>query len=796
MDVSLKCLKQFVDLTGLTPEDISRGLTYAGIEVEETRPLAYATKLCVGEIKKCELVPDTHLHLCQIDLGSKYGTKQIICGAPNARKGLKVCVALEGCELNGGKINHSVIKGYDSEGMCCSILELGIDKKYLKPEEYEGIIELGDDAEVGDENVLTYLGLDDYVFSLAILANRPDLLSVINVAREVGAIFNRKVTIPSYKELVTYKTDFAVSSATPKCTQFAGKEIKGLSNKGESPLWLSRYLMAMGVRSISPIIDIGNYVMLLTGQPLHMYDRNKLLGHSLVAKDTYEGDFVALDEKTYKVCKGDIVICSEDSPMCLGGVMGSLACAVDSETTNIVIESASFESATIRHTSQRLGLASESSSRFVKGTNHFQSEFVLNLASELIAEICSASEFSQRLSYQSEKEKVHEISATYEQINHRLGTSFTSEEINNALTRLYFEVKSKKDSFTVTVPSFRLDVSLVEDLAEEVGRLLGYDHIPSVLPEFSASIGGVSPLQEKISLISDLLLSKGLDRILTYTLLSEKETNFTSFFNNDAYHVMYPLTDDHEVVRTSLSHSMLKAISYNVSRQNKNLALFEVSEISTRNGYTHHLCIGLANNKLEQSSLTTREYDFYDLKGLLEAIFHILGIEGSRYKLEANTCVNELHPYRSATISVSGTKIGYLGEVHPSLLPSYELKNNKVLVLEIELDELLNMKVSPSKMEKISRYPSVTHDLSLIVSKEVSISDLCKTIKANSNGLVVDTSVFDIYEGEGIAPGSKSVAISITYCSDTHTLEEKEVTLVEDNIKFELYKRHKAVLRG
>ncbi|MCD8204797.1 MAG: phenylalanine--tRNA ligase subunit beta [Coprobacillus sp.] len=796
MDVSLKCLSQFVDLSGLTPEDISTGLTYAGIEVEETRPLAYATKLCVGEIKECELIPETHLHICKIDLGSKYGVKQIVCGAPNARKGLKVCVALEGCELLGGKINHSVIRGYDSEGMCCSILELGIDKKYLKPEEYEGIIELGEDAEVGSEDVLSYLGLDDYVLSLSILANRPDLLSVINIAREVGAIFNRKVVVPTAKELATYKTDFTVSSMTSRCTQFAAKEIKGIDNKGESPQWLTRYLMAMGVRSISPVIDIGNYVMLLTGQPLHMYDRAKLKGHTLIAKDSYEGDFVALDEKTYKIIKGDICICSEDTPMCLGGVMGSLTCAVDSDTTSVVIESASFDGATIRHTSARLGLASESSSRFVKGTNHFQSEFVINLTSELLKQICGANEFSQRLSYQSETEKVHEISATYSDINSRLGTSFTSDEINSALTRLYFKVTSKKDSFVAVVPSFRLDISCWEDLSEEVGRLLGYDNIPSVLPSFEAAIGGVSPLQEKISLISDLLISKGLDRILTYTLLSAKEDAFTSFFDNDSYHIKYPLTDDHEVVRTSLSHSMLKAISYNISRQNKNLALFEISEITSRNSYKHHLCIGLANKKLEQSLLTTREYDFYDLKGHLEAIFHLLGIEGSRYKLEENKDVKELHPYRSALISVGGTRIGYLGEVHPSLLSRYELKNNKVLILEIELDALLNMKVSPSKMEKISRYPSVTHDLAFIVSKEVSISDLCKTIKANSNGLVIDTSVFDIYEGEGIAPGSKSVAISVTYASDTHTLEEKEVTLVEDNIKFELYKRHKAVLRG
>ena len=402
MLVSLKSVNQYVSLEGLTPEEIADKLTFAGVEVEEVKKLASGTNLVIGEVKECVAHPNSdHLHVLKVDLGPKYGTTQIVCGAPNARTGLKVIVARVGAILPQIEIKKGVIRGEESNGMCCSLLELGVDGKYLSDYQKAGIEELPSDAPVGEENVLGYLGLDDVVLNLKVLANRPDLLSIFNVAREIGAIFSRPVNIPTVKAKEDFKTKLVVGSKTNRCSQFSGKEIKGIVTK-PSPKWMSELLMAMGVRSINNIIDIGNYVMLMTGQPLHMYDADKLAKAELYVQDDYEGDFVALDEKTYKIIKGDIVICCNNKPMCLGGVMGSLECAVDENTKNIYIEAASFDGASIRHTSNRLGLVSESSQRFVKGTNHFQSEFVLDYAASLINELCEAKENSNNVVYQSE----------------------------------------------------------------------------------------------------------------------------------------------------------------------------------------------------------------------------------------------------------------------------------------------------------------------------------------------------------------------------------------------------------
>ena len=499
MLVSLKSVNQYVDIKDLSAEEIADKLTFAGVEVEEIKKLASGTNLVIGEVKECVAHPNSdHLHVLKVDLGPKYGVTQIVCGAPNARAGLRVIVARVGAVLPQIEIKQGVIRGEGSNGMCCSLLELGVDGKYLSDYQKAGIEELPADAPVGEENVLGYLGLDDVVLNLKVLANRPDLFSIFNVAREIGAIFNRKVNIPTVKTREDFKTKLVVGSKTKRCSQFSGKEIKGIVTK-PSPKWMSDFLMAMGVRSINNIVDIGNYVMLMTGQPLHMYDADKLAKAELYAQDDYEGDFVALDEKTYKVIPGDIVICCENKPMCLGGVMGSLACAVDENTKNIYIEAASFDGASIRHTSNRLGLASESSQRFVKGTNHFQSEFVLDYAAELINELCEAKSNSNNVVYQSEEDKDNIVNCSIEKINNRLGTSFSKEQIVETLSKLNFELKFKNDNeFSARVPKYRLDVTCDADLSEEVIRLLGYENVKSILPCLDTKVGMLTVRQQRL----------------------------------------------------------------------------------------------------------------------------------------------------------------------------------------------------------------------------------------------------------------------------------------------------------
>ena len=799
MLVSLKNVKQYVSLEGYTPEEIAHKLTFAGVEVEEICKLASGTNLVIGEILECVAHPNSdHLHVLQVNLGEKYGVTQIVCGAPNARAGLKVIVARVGAVLPQIEIKKGIIRGEESNGMCCSLLELGVDAKYLSDYQKAGIEELPTDAPVGEEDVLGYLGLDDVVLNLSVLANRPDLLSIFNVAREIGALLNRPVNLPKVESKVDFKTKLVVGSKTKRCSQFSGKEIRNIVTK-PSPKWMSEYLMAMGVRSINNIVDIGNYVMLMTGQPLHMYDADKLAKAELFAQDDYDGDFVALDEKTYKVIPGDIVICCNNKPMCLGGVMGSLACAVDENTKNIYIESASFDGASIRHTSNRLGLASESSQRFVKGTNHFQSEFVLDYAAQLINELCEAKENSNNVVYQAEAHQEKVINCSIDKINNRLGTAFSKEEIVDALTRFNFVLEFKNDNeFLAKVPDFRLDVTCDADLSEEVIRLLGYDHVKSILPCLDSKVGILSNRQKRLKNIRMFLLSQGLDECVTYSLTSKKKQNDFNLLNKEEHYVILnPLTDEREVFRTHILASLLETASYNVARQNKNLALFETANMISKSSRSEHLAIVLVGQASLQGLLRKDNYSFYDMKGLLEGMFTALGIEASRYRFDRFVDEgHELHPGKSASIIFQNKRIGVLGELHPNQIEKYDLGKTSAVILEMDLEALLDAKVSETKMSQISRYPSVSRDLAFVLDKDIAAGDIIRAVKKVGGGYVVNCEVFDIYQGAGIAEDKKSMAITVTYRKDDGTLTDKEVNDAEEKIKFELSRNFKAEIRS
>jgi len=795
MLVSINEIKKYVNLDGLTAEEIANGLTFAGIEVEEVTSLASGTNLVIGHILECEPHPDSdHLHVLKVDLGDE--VKQIVCGAPNARKGLKVIVSKIGAKLPGGEIKPSTIRGVPSEGMCCSLLELGVDPKYLSEKQTKGIEELPEDAPVGESNVLGYLGLDDEILNIKVLANRPDLLSLYNVAKEIGAIFSRKVEIPEYSVKDNFKTNLVVGSKTHRCTQFSGREIDNIVIK-ESPKFMQEALRSMGVRSINNIVDIGNYVMLLTGQPLHMYDKDKLPKNELIAKDDLKVDFVALDEKTYGVIPNDIVITSDNKAMCLGGVMGSLECAVDDNTKNIYIEAASFDGASIRHTSSRLGLVSESSSRFVKGTNHFQAEEVINFASYLIKEYCDGEKFSNIVTYQSEEKPNQKLICSVKRINNRLGTEFTKEQMHDVLVRLHFGVREiNSDEFEVSVPTFRLDITCEADISEEVIRLLGFSNVKSTLPTLDVRVGGLTLRQARLRKIRESLLNKGLDECLTYSLLSkENSTKFNLLHDEEHYVLLNPLTDEREVFRTHILYSLLEAASYNVNRQNKDLALFETSNMISLSSRSEHLAVVLVGNELSRDLMRKEPYDFYHMKGIVENIFELLGIEPSRYRFDRySSTKEELHPGKSATIVFQNKVIGVFGELHPNAKKEFGFAKSSAVALEMNLEQLLEAKVSIAKMTQISKFPTVNRDLALLVNKDIASSDIVKLIKKNGNGLVKDAKIFDVYEGENLFNGTKSVAISITLGKEG-TLTEKEITDTLDKIKFELAKAFNAELR-
>ena len=438
MLVSLNEIKKVVDISDLTAEQIAERLTDAGVEVEDIKVESTATNLVIGQVLSCENHPESdHLHICKVDIGTD--VLDIVCGAPNVRKGLKVIVALVGAKLPGGEIKKSVIRGQESNGMLCSLLELGVSESFLTEAQINGIEELKDDAKVGDKEVLKYLNLDDKILNLKVLANRSDCMSLHNVAREIAGLFKKEIKLPEFKDNANFKADFVTGSESENSKCFKARVFKNIKVK-ESPEWLKIALRREGIRSINNIVDIGNYAMLLTGQPVHMYDLDKLEKNELIVKDDFECEVVALDGKTYKVEKGDLVVTSNNKPACLAGVMGLECVEVNEESKNIVLEVASFNGTRVRKTSLRLGLSSDSSSRFIKGINIENQDYTMLLISNLMAELADAKEISETINYDVQNHEQKVISCNVDFINNLLGTDFSFEEIKDTLEALSFKV--------------------------------------------------------------------------------------------------------------------------------------------------------------------------------------------------------------------------------------------------------------------------------------------------------------------------------------------------------------------
>lgn len=799
MKVSLKWLKNYVDLEGISAEEIAQKLTFAGIEVEEIIHMASGTNLVVGEIVECEKHPESdHLHILKVDEGEKYGVNQIVCGAPNARVGLKVIVARVGAVLPKITIAKSTIRGVESNGMCCSLLELGVESKYLTEAQINGIEELPMDAKVGEEDVLGYLGLDDTIFDLKLLANRSDCLAMQNVAREVAALFEKDVNLPYVNHYEGKKSNFKVDSQTDLCKEFAIREVRNIKVK-ESPKWLKERLFASGVRSINNIVDIGNYIMLLTGQPLHMYDLDKLKSEELTVRSDYEGDFVALDEKTYKLIKGDIVIMNENEVMCLGGVMGSLKCAVDENTKNLAIEAANFDAKTIRHTSTRLNLVSESSQRFVKGINKDQYENVLDLTTKLLVELCDAKEIFETKKYDVLSHEANVIESSCRAINHRLGSEFKNDEIIDTLKRVYIDINDYDgDNFKAVVPSHRIDIKLDADLSEEVIRLLGFDNVKSTLPRQETSVGALTNTQLRKRQIRELLIANGLYETLNYTLVNDRLISyFKGLNNNEPYCLLHPMTEDHKYTRVTLLPSLLETLNYNLSRQGKDIKIFEVSDVYSKNGVECHLGIVLNGEDEYRHLMNKIPYGYAHVKGLFEAIMNLLAIDANRYRLvRVSDKFKELHPGRAAEIYIGKDLVGIMGELHPNMMKEFDLGKAPTVVLEINLSKLLEVRVSPIKVIPPSRFQTVERDLALVARKDISAQEIIKVIKQAGHNMIKQVDIFDVYEGEHVDLGFKSIALKIIYEDTTKSFTSEEIANLEKGIINALEAKLSIKLRG
>ena len=775
MNVSYNWLKNHVDLEGYTPEQVADKLTFSGAEVEGITRLASGTNLVIGEILTCENHPDSdHLHVLTVDEGP-FGVQQIVCGAPNARKGLKVIVARVGAKLPAVEIKSSCIRGVDSNGMCCSLLELGVDAKFLSEEQKAGIEELPLDAPVGETDVLGYLGLDDAILELSLLPNRPDLYALNNVAREVGCLLERKVTFDEVPEYPAKPSKFVVGSSAEGCPLFSGSVVHDVKTK-PSPKWLREVLTSSGIRSINNIVDIGNFVMLLTGQPLNMYDADKLPSPSLDVIDDLEGEFLAMDGQTYRLQKGDLVVASSRKPMCLAGIMTAEACKVDENTRNIVVEAAYFHGASIRRTSNRIGLSSDSSLRFCKGINPHQTDYVQKVVIALLKTLADAGEVEMCETYDRMDHEQKCVKTSLGYINGRLGTSFSEELVIKTLERDNFAVKKQGDELLVTIPSFRIDVDGQADLSEEVIRILGYENVESVLPRVDLALTGLTPKQEAERALRRHLTYLGLDEVVTYTLVSQEESKaFRYLEQGEPYILQNPMTSERDTVRANLLHSLLGVASYNANRQNRAGRFFEVSDIDVKGKAGRHLGIVFYGDSVTRVGEKAEAYDFYDVKGAVMAVLESLRIAENRIKIEPwSFGGEEFHPYQTAEIRMGKQLLGYFGTLHPLALKKYGLKS--AAVAELDLDALLEMKVGPIKASIPPRFPSVTRDLALLVPTSVTYETLKREI-LRSDSLIVKVDAFDLYKGEGVPEGYVSLAVSLTLQNPDKTLSDAEANL-------------------
>ena len=797
MEASLKLLNEYVDISDQDPAALAEMITRIGLEVEGMHELAHGDQLVVGYVKECQPHPDSdHLNVCQVEVKPGVVT-QIVCGAPNVSAGQKVIVALPGCNLGEGfKIKEGKIRGEVSNGMICSIAELGLDARLLKEEDKAGIHVLDEEAPLGEE-ALSYLGLKDYILDIGLTPNRSDCMAMTSLAYEVAAVLNRKVKLPEVKKYDELDSDIRVIVETDLCPFFGAKLIKGVKTK-ESPQWLKNHLLASGIKPINNIVDISNYVMLETGQPIHMYDYDKMKEKSFVIKTGFHQKAVLLDEKEYELLPEDIIVSTDQGIGCVAGVMGGNDTKIDDNTRNIVIEVATFDGATLRNTARRMNLLTDASQHYIKGALNTANSFhVLDRCADLLVQEADAREIYKTVSTDlNVTEKI--VSVSQDKINGLLGMSIALNEIQDIFDRLSFSYTLKESTFEVVVPTYRNDITMAADLIEEVARMYGYDNIPSTLPLMEMTRGNLTPKQSNERFIRDVLVDLGLHETLTYTLTSPSTVNDFNLFHplDEQVKLMSPLGEERSVTRKSVIPSLLQVINYNQSHASKDVCLFEISNTYAKDEIT---TLSIACHGVYHSvpwAGIHRNVDFYLVKGFVETLFKKLCIEESRYSLVRVEADNKnFHPGRSGYIKMGKQIIGVIGQIHPLMAKKYDIKGETV-VAELNLSTLLNLKTKALKVTSIPQYPSVNRDIALVMDTDIQTYDVVRSIQKAGKKLVSKAEIFDVYEGEHIEEGKKSVAITLTFQDPTKTLEDTIINDVMENILAVVKSEYNAHLRG
>ncbi len=788
MILSRNFIKEYIDIDdNLSIQDIAEDMTRVGNEYDYAGSLVNCTKLVVGKIIKCIDHPDSdHLHVCDVDIGTE--VLQIVCGAPNAREGITVIVALVGAKLPGGEIKKGKIRGVESNGMLCSKAELGLDNKFLTEEDKNGIHELPEGTKLG-MSAIEALGLNDEVIDFELTSNRGDELSILGLAYELGAIYDKKVKDIdlSYKEESdSIKGKFNVDVKTDKCSLFLAKKIVNVTIK-ESPDFIKNRLIACNIRPINNVVDISNYVMLETGQPLHFYDADSL-GDTLVVRMANENEkLTTLDNEERTLSNSDIVIANKNNAVGLAGVMGGLDTEVENTTKNIIIESAIFDAASIRKTSKKI-LRSEASNRFEKGLDPNRTYMAIERSCALLEKYASAKILKDTIIYDNIDKENKIINITVDDINNVLGTNIDKKEIISIFNRLGFDVEDK-NSIIVSVPKRRLDISIKEDLIEEIGRIYGINNIKGKLPKLGIRRGTFDKTTRNIK---NKMVNLGLSEVLTQIFINPSDGKK---YTNDDFEVVKlldPLSIEKAALRYTLVPSLMKVYDYNKSHGFKDLAIFEIGKgfylKENTYGEDKKLCALLSGDYFYQVGNNIK-FDFYVVKGIVEELLDYLGYKNRYTFTIPNNIALEFHPGVYADINLQGKKIGFIGKLHPSIA------KEDVFIFEINLDELLNNRTSKIKYKDIPKYLGMEKDVAFVVDKSISNEEIVKVINKAGGRLLTNVNVFDIYKGDKIDNNCVSIAYKLTFTDINKTLTDEEVMEVFNKIIASVTTKFNAKLR-
>lgn len=797
MLLPVKWLRDYIE-TKDEARTLADGLTDSGSHVESIIGLNKGIEnIIVGHILNIEKHPDADkLVICKIDIGTE--VLQIVTGATNVREGDYIPVAVIGSKLPGDiTIEKTNFRGVDSYGMLCSLQELGFSDNVISKEMKDGIFILEKEYPLG-KSLVDIMGLDDSVIELEITPNRPDCLSIIGMAREAAATFNKELKEPkiTIKNEVDKIEDYinSIEVESDNCNRYYARVIKDVKI-GRSPMWIQIRLMEAGIRPINNIVDITNFVMIEYGQPLHAFDLEKLNDKKIIVRQAKEGEIIlTLDETERKLDSSNLVIGDGENPIAIAGVMGGLDTEVTKDTKNVLIEGANFNSKSVRLTSKKLNLRSEASTRFEKGIDINLSQVAADRVCQLIEEIGAGTIVKGNIDIYKEVKDEKIINVRPSRVNKMLGTEISVEAMVDYLNGLGLTSKLVEDLIQVKVPSFRLDIELEIDLIEEIGRLYGFHNIVSK-PLVGVLTRGEKPLGKRIEdRTKSILQGLGLNEVMSYSFISPKAYDKINLPEDSPLRkyikLINPLGEDYSVMRTTLIPNMLELLSRNYNRGVSASYLYEIGNIFIAKELP---VVELPDEKKVLSFGIYGKKDFYYLKEVIDKTLNRLGVKEIEYIREENNPI--FHPGRTAKILCNGEELGIIGEIHIDIAENYNIKD-RVYIGQLDFDKIIELTNLETKYKALPKYPSMARDLAIVVSENVLVGDIQKVIAKHGEGLIEKIELFDIYTGSQIEENMKSIAFSIIYRSHDRTLRDDEVNNIQNSIIKDLEDTFKAKLRS